>query len=564
MRGSAGRDARSWTALVGVIALITAAPAGVIFWSLFTPSGDVWRHLWQTRLPEMILSTFGLLALVVTGTLILGGGLAWLVSGYEFPGRKAFCWMLVLPLAIPGYILGFVFMSVFGFTGPIQGALRSVFGSDIRVPEIRSIWGAALVLSLCLYPYVYLLARAAMREQATAGYEAARSLGYSHLKAAYHVVFPMARPSLVAGLSLVLLETLTDFATVIYFNVQTVSVGVYRVWKGMFDRAAAGELASLVLVFALAVFGLERALRGKARYEQQGGAPRPLPHKALHGRRAWLATGTCLVVLAAGFFAPVLQLIFWAVSEALAGRQGFDVDFLSYLGNSALLALIAAALVALIAVAVVNARRIAGNRPLKAMAQLTLTGYALPGPVIAIGVLLVLAGLDRGLVAVGIPTPGLLVTGTIAGVVYAYMVRFLALGVNSVEASMQKVPQELTLTARTLGAGPAAVMARVHLPLMRTGVVTALLLVGIDALKELPMVLLLRPFGFDTLPVWVWQLASESRWESAALPALAIILASLVPVVLLTRSMRGTSAPSIALPVPTPPLGADELVGGRV
>ncbi|HEX2179770.1 MAG TPA: ABC transporter permease subunit, partial [Actinomycetota bacterium] len=222
--------------MVSAIALLAAAPVAVIAFSLFTPSLEIWRHLWDTRLPEMLVSTLGLLALVILGTLVLGGGLAWLVSGYDFPGRKALAWMLVLPLAMPGYILGFVFMSTFGFTGPIQGGLRALFGPDVPVPEIRSIWGAALVFSLCLYPYVYLLARAAMREQATASYEVARSLGHSHLEAAWKVILPMARPSLVAGLTLVTLETLTDFATVLYFNVQTVSVGVYRVWKGMFDR----------------------------------------------------------------------------------------------------------------------------------------------------------------------------------------------------------------------------------------------------------------------------------------------------------------------------------------
>jgi iron(III) transport system permease protein len=533
--------------VVGAIALLVAAPVAVIAFSLVTPSIDIWKHLWATRLPEMLVSTIGLLALVVLGTLVLGGGLAWLVSGYDFPGRKALAWMLVLPLAIPGYILGFVFMSTFGFTGPIQGGLRALFGADVPVPEIRSLWGAALVFSLCLYPYVYLLARAAMREQATASYEVARSLGYSHLKAAWKVIFPLARPSLVAGLTLVTLETLTDFATVIYFNVQTVSVGVYRVWKGMFDREAASELASLVLLFALLALVLERVLRGRARYEQQGGGSRQLPSKKLYGARGWAATATGFGVLTVAFFAPVAQLIAWAVAETLRGEP-VDSRFFAYVSNSALLAVSAAVLVGVVAVAVTNARRFAGSRYVRSMSHVTTAGYALPGPVIAIGVLLVLAGVDRGLNAVGIDVPGLLVTGSLAGVVYAYVVRFLALGVNGIDASLQKVPVELTLTARSLGARPARVMRQVHLPLTRTGVAVALLLVGIDALKELPMVLLLRPFGFDTVPVWVWQLAAESRWESAALPSLTIIAASLVPVVLLTRSLRGSPTDAALLP----------------
>lgn len=524
---------------MALIALLCLAPAVVIGWSLLTPTGDVWSHLWSTVLPGMLATTVALLALVFLGTLVLGGGMAWLVSGYDFPGRRVFTWMLVLPLAIPGYILGFVFMSVFGFTGPVQGGLRNLFGPGVPVPEIRSVWGAALVLSLTLFPYVYLLGRAAIREQATSGYEVARSLGYSHLSAARRVVLPMARPSLVAGLTLVMLETLTDFATVIYFNVQTVSVGVFRVWKGMFDREAASELASLVLLFALVVLTLERALRGRARYEQQSSSPRILPAKTLYGGRGWAATATCSTLLAVSFFAPVGQLMWWA-----ATRGGFDRAYLSYLANSVTLAVLAAGLVALAATGVANARRFRPTRPVRVMSQLTIVGYALPGPVIAIGVLLVLAALDRALTALGFQIPGLLITGSIAGVVYAYAVRFMALGVNGIDASLQKVPLELTLSARSLGARPGRVLRKVHVPMTRTGIAVALLLVGIDALKELPMVLLLRPFGFDTLPVSIWQLASQSRWENAALGSLTIIAASLLPVALLTRSMRRTEQPA--------------------
>ncbi len=535
--------------MVSLVALLAAAPVAVIAWSLLTPSVEIWRHLWATRLPEMLLSTVALLAMVIVGTLILGGGLAWLVSGYEFPGRKALTWMLVLPLAMPGYILGFVFMSTFGFTGPVQGALRSMFGPDVTVPEIRSLWGAALVFSLCLYPYVYLLARAAIREQAPPGYEVARSLGCSHFRAARKVILPMARPSLMAGLTLVTLETLTDFATVIYFNVQTVSVGVYRVWKGMFDRDAASELASLVLLFALALLLLERTLRGPARYDQQGGGTRQLPFRKLYGPRALAATGACVLVLTVAFAAPVAQLAGWTIGQFVRGTETVDSRFFRYLSNSAMLALSAAVLVALVAIAVTNARRFNGTRYVRSISQMATAGYALPGPVIAIGVLLVLGGVDRALNTLGISVPGLLVTGSLAGVIYAYVVRFMALGVNGIDASLQKVPQELTLTARTLGAKPGRVMRRIHLPLTKSGVAVALLLVGIDALKELPMVLLLRPFGFDTLPVWVWQLASESRWESAALPSLTIIAASLIPVALLTRSFRGFEAEAALLPV---------------
>lgn len=531
---------RSWTLVVVAVATLVVLPVAVVAISVLDPATDVWSHLWSTRLPEMLGDTAGLLALVGVGTLVLGAGLAWLTSAYEFPGSKVLGWLLVLPLAMPAYVLGFVFLSVFGFTGPIQGGLRSLFGSGLALPEVRSMWGAALVLSLTLYPYVYLLARAALREQAAVSYEAARTLGHGPLAAARRVVLPMARPSLAAGSTLVMMEVLTDFATVQYFNVQTVSVGVYRVWKGMFDRDAASELAALVLVFAVAVLIVERLLRGRRRYDQPGGHNPGVARTRLVGRRAWAATGVCMLVLTVAFVAPVGQLLMWVGSDTVLGNgSGVDLRYVSYLGNSSVLAGISAAVAVAVAAVVANGARFAGTRWAASGARLSTVGYAIPGPVIAIGVLLVLASVDRGLEAMGLPVPGLLLTGSLVGLVYAYAARFLALGVNSVDASLEKVPRELTDSARTLGAHPRRVLWRIHMPLTRSGLAVALLLVGVEALKELPIVLLLRPFGFETLSVWVWQLASDSRWEAAALPALTIIAAALVPVVLLFRRLVG-------------------------
>jgi iron(III) transport system permease protein len=519
------------------VAVVVILPVLVIGASILDPATDVWRQLWETgQLTTMAVDTVALLALVGVGTLTLGAGLAWLVFAHEFPGSRLFGWLLVLPLAMPAYVLGFVFLSVFGFTGPLQGALRDWFGPNVWVPEMRSVWGAAFVLILTLYPYVYLLARAALREQAAASYEVARSFGHGPLSAARRVVLPLARPSLAAGLTLVMMETLTDFATVQYFNVRTVSVGVYQVWKGMFDRDAASELAALVLVVALGILVVERLLRGRRRYDQAGGASRHLEPTRLLGGRAAAATAVCTVVVLLAFVAPVLQLLAWVGNDTILS-SGFDPRYVAYLGNSTVLAVLSALLAVAVAVAIVNGARFASSRSADTAAQLTTVGYALPGPVVAIGVLLVLAGVDRGLDGLGVPTPGLLVTGSVVGLLYAYAVRFLALGVNSVDASLQKVPRDLTDTARTLGASPRRVLWRIHVPLTRTGLVVALLLVAVEALKELPIVLLLRPFGFNTLSVWVWQLAADSRWEAAALPALTIIGASLVPVLLLFRRL---------------------------
>lgn len=543
---------RRWTWLIAGVAFVVMVPVISVATSVLSPSTDVWRHLWETRLPGMIGTTLALLALVGLGTLVIGGGAAWLISAYRFPGRRWFGWMLVLPLAMPAYVLGFVFLSFFGYTGPVQDGLRTLFGPDVWVPEIRSLPGAATVLILSLYPYVYLMARAGIAEQGTEAYEQARMLGLGPLRAAFRVILPLSRPSLAAGLALVMMETLTDFATVLYFNVETVSVGVFRVWKGMFDREAAGELAALVLLFALAALALERAVRGGARYDQHGGGRATIEPRTLRGGRAIAATAASSGLLLVAFGIPVLQLVGWALS---AGGGALDPRYVRFFGNSALLAGLCALLAVAIAVAVANSARFAGSRMSRGLTQLTTVGYALPGPVVAIGVLLVLAALDRALAAAGFEVPGVVVTGSFAGLVYAYVVRFLAPAVNAVEASLQKVPLELTMTARTLGANPLRVLGRVHVPLSRAGILTAMLLVGIDALKELPIVLLLRPFGFDTLSVWVWQLASESRWTAAALPALTIVAASLIPVgVLVARLAEKPSEarPTAARVQPTP------------
>lgn len=525
---------RGWAAVVVAAAGLALIPVAAVTAGALTPTPAIWRQLWSTVLPDMLGSTLALMLCVAAGTLVLGGGLAWLVTAYRFPGSRAFGWLLVLPLAMPGYILGFVFLALFDFPGPVQTGLRAVFGPDVWVPEVRSVPGAAVVLSLTLFPYVYLLARAALAEQAPATYEAARTLGAGHARAGLRVVLPLARPSLAAGLALVLMETLTDFATVSYFNVQTVSVGVYQVWKGQFDREAATELVGLVLLFALLVIAGERLLRGRARYHQAGGAGRGLPRVRLTGARAWAATGTCAGVLAIGFGLPVAQLLWWAGTELARDRTGLpDARYAGYLSNSLTVGVTAAVTCAAIGFLVAHGVRMSGSRLTVAAAQLTSVGYAIPGVVVAIGVLIAFAWLDTGLEALGVPGgTGLLATGSVLGIIYAYIVRFLALGHQSVDASFAKLSPSLTASALSLGASPVRLLGRVHLPLVRAGIGTALVLVTIDALKELPIVLLLRPFGFDTLSVWTYQLASESRWESAALPALSIVVAALIPVLL--------------------------------
>lgn len=534
-RTATGRPA--WSFAVILIAALVATPVVAVVVDGIAGLDDI-------RLPRslgsMVLTTLGLMLGVGVGTLVVGGGLAWLVTAYRFPLRDLLVWLLVLPLAMPAYILGFVFLSTFDVSGPVQSGLRSVFGAGVWVPEVRSLPAAIVVMSLTLYPYVYLLARNALVEQAPGTYDAARSLGASRGRALRKVLLPLARPSLAAGLSLVMMETLTDFATVQYFNVQTVSVGVYLVWKGNFDFHSATQLSVLVLLFAVAVLAGERLLRGRAKFHQKRGRGQGLQGTRLTGWKGWGAALLGLSALAAGFVIPVLQLLWWAVGDVLADASVLgDPRFVDYLGNSLAVATVTALGGVALAVVIGHSLRLGGGPLVRGAAQMTTFGYAVPGAVVGIGVLIAFAALDRLLEGLGVPGgTGLLVTGSVAGILYAYLVRFLAPAYQAVDASFAKISPTMTLSALSLGASPRRILARVHLPLVRPGVAVALVLVAIDAVKELPIVLLLRPFGFTTVSVWVYELARENFWEKAALPALLIVAVAVVPVFFLFRQVR--------------------------
>lgn len=532
-RSTASEGRRSWQLVVLVLALLTTIPVLLVVGSLLTPSQGVWGFLMDLGLTSMVLTTLALVTVVVTGSIVVGAGLAWLVGRYRFPGQRWFSWLLVLPLAVPAYVMGFVYIGLLDHPGPIQTGLRQLFGPDVWFPEVRSFAACAAVLIIALYPYPYILARAALREQSSTTYDAARALGAGPLTAARLVVLPLARPSLAAGGLLVAMETLTDFATVQYFGVQTVSVGIHQVWVGMYDRAAASELAGVVLMFAVLVLALERIGRGSARFHQQGGGGHTLEPATLTGRSARAATSICVAVIALTFVVPVVQLMIW--SGPIIGAGGVDGRYLNYLGNSAMIAAIVALTCVVVGVVLASSTRLGGGTWTRWMARSATVGYAVPGPVVAIGVLIVLSSADALFDALGLGFGGILVTGTLFGLLYAYVIRFLALAWSSLDAGLEKVSPSLTAAALTLGTRPLGVMRRVHLPLLRPGLGVALVLVAVDTLKELPIMLLLRPFGFETLAVWVFQLASESRWESAGLPALTIIAVALVPILLVFR-----------------------------
>lgn len=505
------------------------------------PARDVWAHLWQTQLTELIANTLVLVAGVAAGTLLLGAGLAWLVVGYRFPGRDLFEWALILPLAMPAYVIGFAFLGLFDFAGPVQSALRAWVGPAARLPDLPSGAGVTIVMTLVFYPYVYLLARAAFNEHGRATLETARSLGRSRLRAFVEVVLPMARPSLIAGAALATMEALADFGTVSIFGYRTLTDGIYRVWTGMFDRVAATQLASLLLGFALSLLVLERALRGRRRFHESQSRG-PAAAARLHGWRAAVAAGACAAVLTVAFVLPVGQLMLWAGALLLRWRIG--ADFVALVSSTVLLAGTAAATICALALVLAYAGRLHPSPLARLAAQFSAMGYALPGAVIAVGVLEPIAWIDRGLGTAGVWLLGrdvsLLLTGSALAVLFAYAVRFLAVSLQTIEASLVRIPPSFDEAARSLGAGVGSTLLRVHLPLMRGGVLTALVLVWVETMKELPATLLLRPLGLKTLAIEVWERTSESMWAEAALPALAIVAAGLLPVFIAVRLSTGS------------------------
>lgn len=519
-----------WVLTAGAVALLVAAPVLVVAMSLLRPSPDVWRHLWETQLAELIGNTLALVLGVGVGVASLGTGLAWLVTRYRFPGRAVFEWLLVLPLAMPAYVIGFVFLAVFDYTGPVQRSLRTLLGPGIWFPEVASYPGVVIVMTLVLYPYVYLLARAAFLEQSSATLEVARALGVRGPSLFWRVALPLARPSITVGVSLALMEALADFGTVATFNYATFTVAVYRVWFGLFDRHAATELASLLAAFTLGLYLAEGALRGRARYHERDAGARPLPPTPLGGWRGWAATGLAALVVGVAFVLPVVRLMAWLPGGA------YDARYPRFLANT--LAAGGATGLAVVAAAVVLAYggRLSRGRTVRVLARVASLGYALPGSVIAVGVLAVLAGLDRAL-AGGTPARPLLM-GSLVGLVFAYAVRFLSIGYQTIEASLARITPSMDMAARSLGVRPSGVLRRIHLPLLRRGLVTAGILVFVDVMKEMPATLLLRPLDYETLAVRVWQATSESLWELAALPALTIVAAGVLPVMLLVRSSR--------------------------
>ncbi|MFP5505209.1 MAG: ABC transporter permease [Gammaproteobacteria bacterium] len=530
-----------WRTGVVLVALVLALPVLVVFGFVFQPANEVWRHLADTVLRDYVTNSVLLLLGVGAGTLFGGVASAWLCSMCQFPGRRIFEWALLLPMAMPAYIIAYTYTGMLDFAGPVQTGLRELFGwsyGDYWFPQIRSLGGAIVMLSLVLYPYVYLLARAAFLEQSICVLEVGRTLGSGAWTGFFRIALPLARPAVIAGLSLALMEALADYGTVQYFGVATFTTGIFRTWFGLGDAAAAAQLAALMMSFVFLLIVLERWSRRQARYHHTTGRYRHLPRYRLEGWRAAAAFGLCLLPLLFGFLLPAGQLLAWAVQTA---GQTLDAEFLRLVGHSLGLAGAAALLALLFGLFMAYGKRLRGSLGVTAAVRVAGMGYAVPGTVIAVGVLIPFAWIDNRIDAwmrdsFDIST-GLILSGTLAALLFAYTVRFLAVSLQTVEAGLGKIRHSMDDAARSLGLSPNQVLARIHMPIMRGSLLTALLLVFVDVLKELPATLILRPFNFNTLAVRAFELASDERLAESATAALAIVLVGIIPVILLSRSI---------------------------
>ena len=536
-----------WTAATLLIACLVALPVVVVVSRIFIPTDGVWSHLASTVLPYYLGNTAKLVLGVGAGTLVIGVGTAWLVTMCRFPGSRVLEWALLLPMAVPAYVMAYVYTDLLQFVGPVQTTLRELTGwtrHDYWFPNIRSLGGAVAMLTLVLYPYVYLLSRAAFLEQSVCVLEVSRTLGRGPYRSFFGVALPLARPAIVAGLALVLMEVLADFGTVQYFAVDTFTTGIYRTWFAMGQPVAAAQLASVLMLFVLTLLLVERWSRGAAKFHHTTSRYRTLPSYRLRGLRGAATLVACALPLMLGFFVPGAALVRLAMLEgdALLGQM-----FWRLATNSVLLASLTAALAVALALVIAYGLRLRPSPVLKGAARVASMGYAVPGSVIAIGVLIPFARFDNALDAFmvehfGIST-GLLMSGTIGALVFAYLVRFLAVSFNTIEASLGKIRHNMDHASRILGQTASSTLRKVHAPLMLGSLLTAGLLVFVDVMKELPATMIVRPFNFDTLAVRTYQLASDERLAEAAAPALAIVAVGIIPVILLslaiTRSRPG-------------------------
>ncbi|OPX54658.1 iron(III) transport system permease protein [Oceanospirillum multiglobuliferum] len=531
-----------WQWSVWLIAAIVLLPIIAVLWLTFFPEENIWPHLLDTVLPNYLSSTLLLMLGVGLLSSWIGISTAWVSTMYDFPGRRIFEWALLLPFAVPAYVIAYVYTDMLEYSGWVQTGLRGLFGwesaRDYWFPHIRSLGGAILMLSLVLYPYIFMMVRATFIEQSASLRDAARTLGCNRREVFWRVSLPTARPALAVGLALVLMETLNDFGTVDYFAVRTLTAGIYDVWMNMGNIGGAAQIASVMMIFILVLIGFERYSRRRQKQFSRGDSFKTFQRVRLKGRKALACWLICALPLLLGFIVPVAALFRHAV---VYFEDSWTTDFFHMSWNSFMLSSIAAICTIILGLILAYGNRLVKRGSVQKAVRLAGLGYAMPGAVLAVGVIMPLAAFDNAVDHLarewlGVST-GLLLSGTLFAIIFAYIVRFLAVASGSIESSLEKVTPSMDMAARSLGYSTAEILRKVHLPMIKPGVLTAALVVFVDCMKELPATLVLRPFNFDTLATHVYQYASDEMLEASALAALVIVLVGIVPVILLSRSI---------------------------
>ena len=534
-----------WFGSTWLVALLVALPVLSVFYLALFPKENIWSHLAETVLPVYVITTLELM--IGVGALAVATGVvtAWLVTMCRFPGKKYFEWALMLPFAVPAYVIAYVYTDLLEYAGPVQTALREFFGwqtaRDYWFPEIRSLGGAILMLAFVLYPYVYLLVRASFLEQSNSLRDASRLLGCSPLQSFLRISLPIARPAVAVGLALVSMETINDFGTVDFFAVKSMSAGIYDTWLNMGNLGGSAQIASLMMFFVVTLILLERLARARQKQFNSSDRFKAIDTYKLTGWKAAFAWSVCALPILLGFLIPVFILGSYAIQHL---DQLDQEDFLTYAGNSFFLSAAAALITILIALLLAYSKRLYRYKSLTAAANFASLGYAMPGAVLAIGVIIPLAAFDNVVddfmrSTFDIST-GLLLSGTTFAIIFAYSVRFLAVSTGAVESSLNKITPTMDMASRSLGLNPLQTLMRVHLPLIKGGIVSAGLVVFVDCMKELPATLILRPFNYDTLATFVYQFASDEMLEECSLAALLIVAVGIIPVILLTRTITST------------------------
>ncbi len=532
LRGLIGLKSFAVIAAFGVI-----LPILVILASVVQPASDIWRHIADTLLVDLLTNTLIMCLGVLAGTFILGVGSAWLTAVCEFPGRSFLNWALMLPLAVPTYVLAFVSIGLLDFSGPVQTFLRAQLGGPLSwFPNIRSAGGVVVVLSLALFPYVYLLARNAFQTQGKNVLEVSQALGHSPTRAFFKAALPMARPWIASGLMLVLMETLADFGAVSIFNYDTFTTGIYKAWFGFFSLTAAAQLSSVLLVFVFLIIIVEQQMRTRMQFHQVGRMSLASKRITLRGWQKWLASSILMAVVLVAFVLPCLQLIIWSISSL---SVELDSRYIGLLFRSLLFSSMAAGAIVALGLLMAYIQRQHADRFTKWIIRLSTMGYALPGTVLAVGIVIIINFADKPLVwavnqMFGTSISSVL-NGTIVVVLFAYTVRFLTAGFNTINSSMLRITKNMDEASTLLGITGFTLLRKVHVPMLKNGLFIAAMLVFVDVMKEMPITLMTRPFGWDTLAVKIFELTSEGEWQRAALPSITLVIAGLIPLMLLNK-----------------------------